>query len=334
MPYGRRGGELVVNTQLAGNQTAPSVAGFRIGRFHRRVVHHRYDAGRRRTGDQGSALRLLRNAGRPGDADQQRGRRRPARAERHHPRLGRLRDHLGNDRHDPGRQRHRDQGPDLRRGRNRCRRRVPGQQPAHRRPDQVLRHRARGRRLRRHLADRRFDPGWPYDRNQGPDVQCGGHRRRRRIPRQYAARSAPNSRRRDQSGRRRIRRHLDLGLGHQRRHLCPGLRRERRQERRPVPGQFARLRYNQDNSSVTELSDGRFVVTWSSSASLASGDVRIRARIFSASGTPIGNEFARQHDANDPDSGLLVSQSTPNVEHLPDGGFRHHLAIHRRRLHQ
>src|SRR5687767_14140348 len=33
MPYGRRGGEFVVNSQLANNQTAPSVAAFATGGF-------------------------------------------------------------------------------------------------------------------------------------------------------------------------------------------------------------------------------------------------------------------------------------------------------------
>ncbi|HMJ92783.1 MAG TPA: cadherin domain-containing protein, partial [Allosphingosinicella sp.] len=79
--------------------------------------------------------------------------------------------------------------------------------------------------------------------------------------------------------------------------------------------------FNQDFSSVTELSDGRFVVSWASWSSLASGDTEIRARLFSASGAPIGNDFVVSTTKTNPNGGNFVFSSTPQVLDLPDGGF-------------
>jgi hypothetical protein len=89
-------------------------------------------------------------------------------------------------------------------------------------------------------------------------------------------------------------------------------------------GQFrvnSTLPNNQGSPSVTEISGGRFVVTWSSWASLNTGDVEIRARIFSANGTPLGNDFLVSTTRLQPDFGFPVESSQPNVEDLPDGGF-------------
>ncbi|HEU0099279.1 MAG TPA: cadherin domain-containing protein [Allosphingosinicella sp.] len=78
---------------------------------------------------------------------------------------------------------------------------------------------------------------------------------------------------------------------------------------------------NQDYSSVTQISGGRFVVTWMSAVSLTTNDTEIRARIFSANGTPIGNDFAVSTTRIDPDFGTPAGPTQPNVEDLPNGGF-------------
>jgi hypothetical protein len=78
--------------------------------------------------------------------------------------------------------------------------------------------------------------------------------------------------------------------------------------------------FNQDFASVTELSDGRFVVTWSSSSSLTTSDNEIRARIFSASGTPVGNDFVVS-TTKVSSMGNFLGSTNPQVLHLPDGGF-------------
>ncbi|HEY5723550.1 MAG TPA: cadherin domain-containing protein [Allosphingosinicella sp.] len=79
--------------------------------------------------------------------------------------------------------------------------------------------------------------------------------------------------------------------------------------------------FNQDFPSVTELSDGRFVVTWTSYSSLSTNDNEIRARIFSATGVPIGNDFAVSTARFHPDSGAFAGLSSPDIAELPDGGF-------------
>ncbi len=78
---------------------------------------------------------------------------------------------------------------------------------------------------------------------------------------------------------------------------------------------------NQDFTSVSHISGGRFVVTWTSASSLNTNDVEIRARIFSASGTPIGNDFAVSTARFHPDTGAYAGTSSPNVVDLPNGGF-------------
>jgi hypothetical protein len=78
---------------------------------------------------------------------------------------------------------------------------------------------------------------------------------------------------------------------------------------------------NQDSTSVTELADGRFVVTWASASSLTTYDNEIRARIFSASGTPLGSDFVVSTTKTSPHGGGFVASATPQVIDLPDGGF-------------
>ncbi|HEX8225761.1 MAG TPA: cadherin domain-containing protein [Allosphingosinicella sp.] len=70
---------------------------------------------------------------------------------------------------------------------------------------------------------------------------------------------------------------------------------------------------NQFSSTVTTLDDGRFVVTWVSSAS-QDGNDGIRARLFDQHGSPIGDEFAVNTTAS-------VGKFTPNVAKLANGGF-------------
>ncbi|HEX8216588.1 MAG TPA: hypothetical protein VF577_03895 [Allosphingosinicella sp.] len=78
---------------------------------------------------------------------------------------------------------------------------------------------------------------------------------------------------------------------------------------------------NQDSASVTELADGRFVITWSSASSLTTYDTEIRARIFSASGAPIGSDFVVSTTKANPHGGGFVGSTTPQIVDLPDGGF-------------
>ncbi|MEA3008688.1 MAG: hypothetical protein QOJ91_380 [Sphingomonadales bacterium] len=79
--------------------------------------------------------------------------------------------------------------------------------------------------------------------------------------------------------------------------------------------------FNQDSASVSEISGGRFVVTWSSASSLTSGDGEIRARIFSANGTPIGNDFVVSTTRVQAEYGFPIYSSQPSVDDLPNGGF-------------
>jgi VCBS repeat-containing protein len=79
---------------------------------------------------------------------------------------------------------------------------------------------------------------------------------------------------------------------------------------------------NQDLASVTEISGGRFVVTWVHDVSLSTIESQIRARIFSADGTPIGDDFLVNTPFNDPVGNTPAAQPyRPSVEDLPDGGF-------------
>jgi hypothetical protein len=78
---------------------------------------------------------------------------------------------------------------------------------------------------------------------------------------------------------------------------------------------------NQSFASISEISGGRFVVTWQSSASLTTMDTEIRARIFSANGTPLGNDFLVNTSRTFPDNGFLLGPSAPSVADLPGGGF-------------
>jgi hypothetical protein len=77
----------------------------------------------------------------------------------------------------------------------------------------------------------------------------------------------------------------------------------------------------QDFPAVSQISGGRFVITWDSSVSTSQYDSEIRARIFSADGTPLGNDFVVSTSRVDPGSGVPSDSYQPNVEDLPDGGF-------------
>jgi hypothetical protein len=81
--------------------------------------------------------------------------------------------------------------------------------------------------------------------------------------------------------------------------------------------QFAK--YNQRNPSVAVLPDGTFVVAWASenfvpiSIELAHAQIDIMARLFSATGEPLGNEFTV--------NSALSSSATPAVSAMSDGRF-------------
>ncbi|MGL5838242.1 MAG: cadherin domain-containing protein [Sphingorhabdus sp.] len=77
----------------------------------------------------------------------------------------------------------------------------------------------------------------------------------------------------------------------------------------------------QFESSVTQISDGRFVVTWTSAGSLTTNDVQIKAQMFSNAGVRIGGEFLVNTTSLDPNINSPVGSSSPQVEELPDGGF-------------
>jgi len=78
---------------------------------------------------------------------------------------------------------------------------------------------------------------------------------------------------------------------------------------------------SQTYSSVSQISGGRFVVTWEHTASTTSLDKEIRARIFNSDGTPVGSDFLVSTSKFDPDSGLRLSSYQPSVDDLPGGGF-------------
>jgi hypothetical protein len=79
---------------------------------------------------------------------------------------------------------------------------------------------------------------------------------------------------------------------------------------------------NQDLASVSEISGGRFVVTWQHDVSINTIEMQVRARIFSADGTPIGDDFLVNTPFNDPVGNTPAAQpSRPSVDNLPDGGF-------------
>ncbi len=79
--------------------------------------------------------------------------------------------------------------------------------------------------------------------------------------------------------------------------------------------------FNQDFATATQLADGRIVVTWASAASLETSDVDIKARVFSASGVPLGDEFTVSTTKTHPEYGFLVASTRPQIDELPDGGF-------------
>jgi hypothetical protein len=79
--------------------------------------------------------------------------------------------------------------------------------------------------------------------------------------------------------------------------------------------------FNQDTATASQISGGRFVVTWASAESLTTGTVQIKAQIFSSSGTKLGSEFLVNTTRLDPNSGVAISSTAPQVDDLPDGGF-------------
>ncbi len=73
---------------------------------------------------------------------------------------------------------------------------------------------------------------------------------------------------------------------------------------------------NQNNSTITALADGRFVVSWQD-ISQTVGDTSnnaVRAQVFNADGTPTGFEFVVN-------STVVGDQTTPAISALADGGF-------------
>jgi len=79
--------------------------------------------------------------------------------------------------------------------------------------------------------------------------------------------------------------------------------------------------FNQDNACVSQISGGRFVVTWSSAGSLTTGDTQIRAQVFNNDGSRVGAEFQVNTSTSDPNSGAPITSTSPQVDDLPDGGF-------------
>jgi Ca2+-binding RTX toxin-like protein len=71
---------------------------------------------------------------------------------------------------------------------------------------------------------------------------------------------------------------------------------------------------NQSNPSVTALADGRFVMTWRSDDSGDGSGSCIRARIYSAGGSAVGNDFIV-------DSTTSGNQDNASVTALADGRF-------------
>jgi Ca2+-binding RTX toxin-like protein len=70
---------------------------------------------------------------------------------------------------------------------------------------------------------------------------------------------------------------------------------------------------DQSDPSVTALSDGRFVVSWSSYEA-SSGTWDIRGRVFNADGSPAGDDFVVN-------STTANAQEKPSITDLDDGGF-------------
>lgn len=70
----------------------------------------------------------------------------------------------------------------------------------------------------------------------------------------------------------------------------------------------------QINPNVTALEDGGFVITWSDDSGPAEEYGDIQARIFSATGTPAGNQFRLNASAYE-------TQATPSIAGLAGGGF-------------
>ncbi|MFN0194180.1 MAG: beta strand repeat-containing protein [Aestuariivirga sp.] len=71
---------------------------------------------------------------------------------------------------------------------------------------------------------------------------------------------------------------------------------------------------SQDEPSVTVLTNGKFVVTWSSEIVTASGATNIIGRVFNADGTPSGSEFTVN-------SAVAGDQLSSEVHALSTGGF-------------
>ncbi|MCH8617215.1 cadherin domain-containing protein [Sphingomonas sp. SM33] len=70
----------------------------------------------------------------------------------------------------------------------------------------------------------------------------------------------------------------------------------------------------QSGSSVTALSGGGFVVTWTSAGVSGDSDLAVMAQIFSAAGTKVGTEFRVNTQT-------YAQQWQPSVTGTPDGGF-------------
>ena len=72
---------------------------------------------------------------------------------------------------------------------------------------------------------------------------------------------------------------------------------------------------NQTGPSVTSLSDGGFVVVWTTMDPAQDGsDYAVKAQRFDANGNPVGTEFLVNSQTTN-------YQSTPDVAAFPNGGF-------------
>jgi hypothetical protein len=71
--------------------------------------------------------------------------------------------------------------------------------------------------------------------------------------------------------------------------------------------------FNQRSAALAPLSDGRFVVVWVSEQQRFENSVDIYARVYSATGVPVGSEFLVNSTTN--------VCATPSVARAPDGGF-------------
>ncbi|MCZ4283177.1 hypothetical protein O4H49_20535, partial [Kiloniella laminariae] len=72
----------------------------------------------------------------------------------------------------------------------------------------------------------------------------------------------------------------------------------------------------QDQTDVTSLANGNFIITWQSQDPNVDGDnYGVSARIYDAAGTPLSNEFTLNT------TNISGAQQTPEITSLTTGGF-------------